>query len=101
MYFVTANWRFRRGELDLVFLDGDELVVVEVKTRLQGPCAEKYLFDTITRAKKKTLRRLAQICRSKLQGKGSRLGLRIDVVGVIVSSDDFSLLYIEHLRGVL
>lgn len=31
--FVTSNWHCRAGELDLVMLDGDELVFIEVKTR--------------------------------------------------------------------
>jgi putative endonuclease len=31
--FLTANYRAPRGELDLVFRDGDCLVFVEVKTR--------------------------------------------------------------------
>jgi putative endonuclease len=32
-HLVTRNWRCSAGELDLVMLDGDELVFVEVKTR--------------------------------------------------------------------
>jgi putative endonuclease len=31
--FLTANFRSRRGEIDLVFRDGDCLAFVEVKTR--------------------------------------------------------------------
>jgi len=31
--FLTANYRSHRGEIDLVFRDGDCLVFVEVKTR--------------------------------------------------------------------
>lgn len=31
--FITANWRCRYGELDLVMQDGECLVFVEVKTR--------------------------------------------------------------------
>src|SRR5712671_871961 len=31
--FLTANFRSRRGEVDLVFRDGECLVFVEVKTR--------------------------------------------------------------------
>jgi len=33
MVFVTANWRCFAGEIDLVMLDGRELVFVEVKAR--------------------------------------------------------------------
>jgi len=31
--FIAANWHCAAGELDLVMLDGEELVFVEVKTR--------------------------------------------------------------------
>ncbi len=31
--FVAANWHCRAGELDLVMIDGDDLVFAEVKTR--------------------------------------------------------------------
>ena len=31
--FLTANFRSRRGEIDLIFRDGDCLVFIEVKTR--------------------------------------------------------------------
>ena len=31
--YVASNWHCLSGELDLVMLDGDELVFVEVKTR--------------------------------------------------------------------
>jgi putative endonuclease len=33
MTFVEANWRAASGEIDLVMLDGDFLVMVEVKVR--------------------------------------------------------------------
>ena len=33
MRVVERNWRCREGEIDVVALDGDEVVVVEVKTR--------------------------------------------------------------------
>ena len=33
MTFVEANWRAASGEIDLVMLDGDFLIMVEVKVR--------------------------------------------------------------------
>jgi putative endonuclease len=33
MRWVASNWHCEAGELDLVMIDGEELVIVEVKTR--------------------------------------------------------------------
>lgn len=33
-YFIKQrNWRYRNGEIDIIAIDGKELVIVEVKTR--------------------------------------------------------------------
>jgi putative endonuclease len=34
---IERKWRIRGGEIDLIALDGDELVFVEVKTRRGSP----------------------------------------------------------------
>jgi len=34
--FLAANFRSKRGEIDLIFRDGDCLVFIEVKTRAEG-----------------------------------------------------------------
>ena len=47
--FVASNWHCAAGELDLVMLDGDVLVLVEVKTR-RGVRAGR-ADDAITPAK--------------------------------------------------
>ena len=51
--FVSANWHCQAGELDLVMLDGDELVFVEVKTR-RGDHAGR-ADDAISQAKSRKL----------------------------------------------
>lgn len=56
--FVEANWRCRMGEIDLVFMDGEELVLVEVKTR-RGTSAGAAV-EAISRAKAAKLLRMAE-----------------------------------------
>jgi putative endonuclease len=51
--FVTSNWHCLSGELDLVMLDGDEMVFVEVKTR-RGERAGR-ADDAITASKARKL----------------------------------------------
>ena len=41
--FLTANFRTKGSEIDLVFRDGDCLVFVEVKRGLLGQAAKEYL----------------------------------------------------------
>lgn len=74
---VCANWRGRRGELDLVMRDGPVLAVVEVRARPGRP-HEDALFS-IGRPK---VRRLGAALREYLciSGLGDSLPVRIDIV---------------------
>lgn len=75
---LDRNFRCRLGEIDLVARDGDCLVFVEVRTR----SSSKYGLpqESITTAKKKKLRRLAQFFLASGQYEG--LNVRFDVVAV-------------------
>ena len=53
---LARNWRCDEGELDLVALDGDELVAVEVKTRRSA--AYGHPAEAVTHRKLARLRRL-------------------------------------------
>jgi putative endonuclease len=54
---VARNWRCREGEVDIVALDGDVLVMCEVKTRRGVGFGTP--LDAVTPAKAARLRRLA------------------------------------------
>lgn len=94
MRILERNWRCGIGELDVVALDGDDLVVCEVKTRagtaFGGP------FEAVTPTKLVRLRTLA--------GEWLRLhpchvrSIRVDVVGVACPRRGPCV--IEHRRGV-
>ncbi len=92
---LERNWRAPGGELDLVALDGDELVAVEVKTRRS--LAFGYPAEAVTAAKLARVRRLAaQWLATHDVHPGS---VRIDVVAVLVARG--AAPSVEHLRGVV
>jgi len=91
---VDRNWRCSQGEIDLVALDGPELVFVEVKTR--SSVAYGHPLEAITAPKLARLRRLAAAwC---VDHPGNHDLIRIDAIGVIAPlHGDVD---VDHLRRV-
>ncbi|WP_454294385.1 YraN family protein [Salana multivorans] len=110
---LARNWRGERGELDIVALDGECVVVLEVKTRsstsLGGPIA------AVTRQKVQRLRQLTGewLVRGRVEwAAGSPDGacgaaavvlsgtadIRIDVLGILWPPD--ATPRFEHVRGI-
>lgn len=91
---IERNWRSRNGEVDIVALDGDILVICEVKTRTNerfgGPVA------AITSTKLSRLRRLAGEWIAAHPQPVS--GIRIDVVAIMRPPKGAA--QINHLVGV-
>lgn len=91
---LERNWRCRWGEIDIVALDGDCLVVCEVKTRRSAVCGDP--VEAITRAKLGRLRRLMAVW---LAGQEQFFEqVRIDVIAVRAQVRGPAV--VEHLRGV-
>ncbi len=92
---LDRNWRCRDGELDLVALDGTELVTVEVKTRRSdrfgGPA------QAVTRAKLARLRRLTALWLAAHDVHPA--SVRIDVVAVTLPGRGAAR--VDHLVGVV
>jgi putative endonuclease len=92
---LDRNWRGRAGEIDIVARDGDELVVVEVKTRTGDGFGHP--AEAVTPAKLGRLRRLAG---EWLEAHDVRPGgVRVDVLAVRTARAGAAS--VEHLRGVL
>ena len=92
---LDRNWRCREGELDLVGLDGDELVVVEVKTRRST--AYGHPAEAVTRLKLARVRRLAA---AWLAAHDLRVAsVRVDVIAVLLPPRGAAV--VEHLVGVI
>lgn len=93
MQVVDRNWRDGRGELDIVALDGETLVICEVKTRLSRSAGSPE--EAVTPTKQKRLVRLA---RSYLASAGlGATAVRFDVISISVIDDDRALL--RHHRA--
>ena len=91
---LERNWRCPVGELDIVALDGDCLVVCEVKTRSGEGFGSP--VQAVTWRKHARLRQLAGLWLA--QHPDGFAGVRIDVVGVFRPSSGRPVLC--HVEGV-
>ncbi|MCU1526991.1 MAG: hypothetical protein JWP75_754 [Frondihabitans sp.] len=91
---VERNWRCPEGEIDIVAIDDDDVVVVEVKAR-RGH-ASGHPLEAVTPAKVSRLRRLAAAW--TLAHPTPQRGLRIDVIGVTMGRPEGEI--IHHVEGV-
>jgi putative endonuclease len=90
---VERNWRCPSGEIDIVALDGETLVLCEVKTR-KG-VGKGTPEDAVTPAKQKRYKRLAAayVQSSSLED----VEVRFDVITLLVLAEDRALL--RHHRA--
>ena len=96
MTVLQRNWRGgRTGEIDIVALDGDVLVVCEVKTRRDGRF--EHPMAAVTPEKAQRLRDLAERW-IQTHGGAPPGGVRVDLVGVVLP--DRGAPVVEHARGV-
>ena len=80
--FLTANFRSGRGEIDLIFRDGDCLAFVEVKTRSSEDWSRP-----AAAVKAERRRRLSQCALDYLRLlKNPSVKIRFDIVEVLLSA---------------
>lgn len=96
---IDRNWRCALGEIDIVAIDGTDLVVVEVKTRRSS--AKGSALDAVTPAKLARLRVLAVqwLASRPAEPAPQRFrAIRVDVVAIMRPLSGPTV--ITHLRGV-
>lgn len=93
MTIVDRNWRCPSGEVDIVFLDGQTVVLCEVKTRVTESKGSPE--EAVTPQKQ---RRIARIAKSYLAEAGAGpCAVRFDVISIRVLEKDRALL--RHHRN--
>ena len=89
--FLAANFRSARGEIDLVFRDGDCLVFVEVKTRSSEDWTRP---AAAVNARKRRLLSQCALDYLKLL-KDPRVKIRFDIVEVLLANGEIK--EVRHL----
>src|SRR5450631_2117612 len=89
--FLAANFRSERGEIDLIFRDGDCLVFIEVKTRSSEGWTRP--ADAVDARKKKLLSQTALDYLQRL--KNPPVKFRFDIVEVLLA--DGAVREVRHL----
>lgn len=93
MTLVERNWRCPSGEIDIVALEGETLVLCEVKTRRST--SKGTPEEAVTPAKR---RRYAKLAGAYVQHAGiDSVTVRFDVISLIVIAEDRALL--RHHRA--
>jgi putative endonuclease len=80
---LESNWRHRRLEVDLIGMDGDVLVIVEVKTRSTSFFGEPESF--VDKKKEELLARAATEYMHKINHDWA---IRFDVVSIILKNEN-------------
>ena len=91
---VRRNWRHQRDEIDLVTWDGVVLVFSEVRTRRSKALVPGY--NSVSRGKKKILRRVCRAYLNQLRVKPRHF--RFDIVEVrYAGAEDFEVNHYENV----
>jgi len=93
MTVIERNWRCPSGEMDIIAIDGESLVLVEVKTRRSTSAGTPE--EAVSPTKQ---RRLGRVARSYTAHAGlEETPVRFDVIGIRVLSEDRAIL--RHHRA--
>lgn len=93
MTVVERNWRCPAGEVDIVALEDQTIVLVEVKTR--RTVGKGTPEEAVTPAKR---RRYAKLAAAYLQSAGvTNVSVRFDVIALLVVAENRALL--RHHRN--
>ncbi|HOI32598.1 MAG: YraN family protein [Bacteroidales bacterium] len=87
---LEVNWHHGRDEIDIIARDGEDLVIVEVKTRATADFGEPEF--AVNRRKQRTLVRTAE---AYIQEKDLDVETRFDIVSVIVTPKEKHIHHIE------
>ncbi len=87
---LETNWRYNKDEIDIIAMDGKELVIVEVKTR----STETFGFpeDAVDKNKEKFLIRATE---KYIEENNLDVDVRFDIVSIIHNRNNITIRHFE------
>ncbi|MBZ0243071.1 MAG: YraN family protein [Bacteroidales bacterium] len=87
---LEVNWHFGREEIDIIAMDGEMLVIVEVKTRASAYFGEPEFF--VNRKKQRILVRAAE---AYILQKDLDIETRFDIISIVITPGKKHLHHID------
>lgn len=91
LHIVEKNVRFKKLEADLIALEGEMLVVIEVKTRQTAEIGEPW--RAVTRSKQ---RQIVQVANHYVQKNNIDREVRFDIVSIVHNGYRTAIEHIEN-----
>ncbi len=89
---LDINWHHGHKEIDIVAKQGNEIVVVEVKTRAENYAEEPW--EAVTSSK---IRNIVEVAEAWLRVNKVDLETRFDVISILLKKDGTNT--VEHFEG--
>jgi len=88
---LERNWRFKKSEIDIIAIDGNEIVFVEVKTR-----HENFLVEPELTVSKKQQRSIINAANQYIISHGIDMEARFDIISIVISSEGENVKHLEN-----
>ena len=88
---IEQNYRFKKGEIDIVGKKNDLIVIYEVKTRETAEIGEPY--KAVTRRKQK---QIITVANQYIQSKNIDLEVQFDIISIVHNSYRTKIEHIEN-----
>ena len=87
---LHTNWHWHHYELDIVAVDGDMLVVVEVKTR-----SADYLLSPEEAVDHRKIKRIVAAADAYVRNFNIDLPVRFDIVAIVQNGSEYTIDHME------
>ncbi len=87
---LETNWRYKKDELDIIAMQGDELVIVEVKTR-----STDYFGDPEESVDEAKMQRMVRAAEEYIEQNLLENECRYDIISIIINKNASKIRHIK------